>query len=698
MRLLLLWFFFSALQCLADAPILRTFEEIKTAMQSKRPERVSFSVTGQVVSFHHSELNHKLYKSFSVFNDKTCLSIYDRCDPTISYKIGDIVHIRGYIDHMLPFKDNSIFATHLKTISRAPLPKTQSFDNMTAASKALGCQPVSVTGTVANVFHDQLSDHIFWVTLKTTTATLHAFVSGDDYSFNDFCKLIDSELLINGLLISTGNDSVAVKNMIQIFGRNGYKIVRQPPADPFNAPLFPCNSLHRQRTSGFIQGRTDACLFLTTDDGRFLTVRLSKPEPDAKVGDRVTVVGFPMSKTYGKDFIQSMIRFESTSRTSIDKPISITGRQLTDDPIGHEPVNYRYHGKNISIKGVLRSDANETAATGTFRLFCENREVEVEITGIAAETWPRFEYESVLQVTGVCVIEFENDNSTLGPPRFHRYLIVPHSADDIRLVARPKRWVTSVLLTVISALVLLLIAVSIWTKSLKILSERRGHALSLALSARVKAESRTQERTRLALELHDSISQTLTGVALQIDAATTGGQLQTEHGKAHLLTAKLLLSSCRKELQDCLWDLRSRTFEEKDMTEAILRTLAPYLGKCSILARFNVPREVFSESAIHSILNIIRELTANAIRHGHASHIHIAGEFKEGRVRFSVSDDGCGFDVSNILGPQDGHFGLQGVRERVNNFNGKINISSNPGKGTKVIVSFTPNLDATKNA
>ena len=177
------------------------------------------------------------------------------------------------------------------------------------------------------------------------------------------------------------------------------------------------------------------------------------------------------------------------------------------------------------------------------------------------------------------------------------------------------------------------------------------------------------------MELHDSVSQTLTGVALQLD----GGEVET---------AKTMLASCRGELRRCLWDLRSRTFEEKDMTEAVSRTITPHLNGCAATVRFNVPRERLSESLTHAILRIIRELVVNAIRHGQAKHVKIAGEMHENTVSFSVSDDGRGFVPETAPGPEQGHFGLLGIRERIEDFNGDLRISSEPGQGTKFTVTL----------
>ena len=89
---------------------------------------------------------------------------------------------------------------------------------------------------------------------------------------------------------------------------------------------------------------------------------------------------------------------------------------------------------------------------------------------------------------------------------------------------------------------------------------------------------------------------------------------------------------------------------------------------------------------------------SNAVRHGKASHIRIAGELREDGLRFSVRDDGCGFDPLHCTRPEAGHFGLKGIRERLCQSNGNLTIESTPGKGTRAIVTlFFPNTQQRKS-
>ena len=89
-----------------------------------------------------------------------------------------------------------------------------------------------------------------------------------------------------------------------------------------------------------------------------------------------------------------------------------------------------------------------------------------------------------------------------------------------------------------------------------------------------------------------------------------------------------------------------------------------------------------------SVLRIIRELVSNALRHGAASSVRIAGTIDGGRLHVSVQDNGSGFDPETRPRSADGHFGLDGIRERLRHFGGAIEIKSSRGSGTKVMFSL----------
>ena len=134
--------------------------------------------------------------------------------------------------------------------------------------------------------------------------------------------------------------------------------------------------------------------------------------------------------------------------------------------------------------------------------------------------------------------------------------------------------------------------------------------------------------------------------------------------------------------------------EEQDFSTAIRRTLDQLESDATVLIRFNVPRQRLKDTTAHAILAIVRELTGNAIRHGAATEVLVAGSIEPGRILFSVRDNGSGFDPESCVGPLQGHFGIEGIRNRLEKLNGTLSINSKPGDGTRAVVVIP--LPATK--
>jgi signal transduction histidine kinase len=227
----------------------------------------------------------------------------------------------------------------------------------------------------------------------------------------------------------------------------------------------------------------------------------------------------------------------------------------------------------------------------------------------------------------------------------------------------------------------------VWNRALRNLADRRGRELYREQVAHAVAEFKTDERTRLAVELHDSIAQNLTAISFQIASARSSRKISPEASEQHMQNADRMLHSCRTELRRCLWDLRNNTLEERDFREAIDKTISPVLGDAVPHIRFPVPRARISDTTAHAALSIIRELTFNAVLHGRARNVWIAGEICERTLRFSVRDDGCGFDVAHHPGQSTGHFGLKGISERLQALDGELSMSSS-SHGTRAVVSI----------
>lgn len=272
----------------------------------------------------------------------------------------------------------------------------------------------------------------------------------------------------------------------------------------------------------------------------------------------------------------------------------------------------------------------------------------------------------------------------------HGNWLVSTRNDESAQVLRLPRYLTALnIVLFLVGLLILFLAVLAWNTLLRRLVDRRSRELTNERLTAFSSSLKVEERTRLAVELHDTIAQTLTGVSLEIDAARDFSRTNAAEMERHLDCAARTLTSCRNELRNCMWDLRNQTLDDISMDEAIRRTLTPHLSNVSLAVRFAVNRDLLSDNTALSILRVIRELTLNAIRHGKATDIKIAGCIEGNKLLFSVKDNGSGFDPSNVPGVEQGHFGLQGVTERVETLGGALTIDSSPGAGARASISIT---------
>ena len=295
---------------------------------------------------------------------------------------------------------------------------------------------------------------------------------------------------------------------------------------------------------------------------------------------------------------------------------------------------------------------------------------------------------SVLEVSGVCAITYDVDEANDDFVRLSGFDVIARGPSDVRTVSTPPWWTAGRLAAAVAFLLVAVAAMFVWNRMLNARAERRGRELLAERVELVESELRVEERTRLAVELHDSIAQNIMGVALQLDTAGKLARQNSPSAIGHLDMASKALESCHAELRACIWDLRNLALDEKDVNDAVRKAVNRHLDGAALAVRFSVPRDSLTDNAAHALLRIVRELVSNAVRHGRAKNVRVAGAVDGGRLLVSVADDGCGFDVGSRPGMAEGHFGLQGVRERIRRFGGDLEIDSAPGKGTRIAFSM----------
>jgi NarL family two-component system sensor histidine kinase LiaS len=195
----------------------------------------------------------------------------------------------------------------------------------------------------------------------------------------------------------------------------------------------------------------------------------------------------------------------------------------------------------------------------------------------------------------------------------------------------------------------------------------------------------SEERNRLARDLHDSAKQEALAASFHLGTALTLFERDPESAKSHLIEAEGLVDSVRGELTDLIHELRPPSMNGTRFDETLNEYIIEWAHQTGI--RANLRTEGFVDLSLdikQALYRIMQEALANVARHSSAEKVEVVLDFGDKSVQFSICDDGSGFDANQ----QYGGMGLTSMRERAESLAGSFKIESEAGKGTKIVVMF----------
>ena len=207
-----------------------------------------------------------------------------------------------------------------------------------------------------------------------------------------------------------------------------------------------------------------------------------------------------------------------------------------------------------------------------------------------------------------------------------------------------------------------------------------------ALTARFTAA--LEERTRLARELHDTLLQGFTGVALQLTAVTR--RVADEKLAGALADLVKMAQRTRDDARKAVWDLREPAVAADTFAAALRKLAESVIRGTELDLEFDIrgaerPLPPQLEAAIE---RVVQESIANTVKHANARSVRVLLSYTSGEVRLQVSDDGQGFEVDPAFRAYGGHWGLLGMRERAAELHGTVTVLSTPGTGTSVLLQL----------
>lgn len=663
----------------------------------------SFVLTAKVTAVRHDSSRERILERISALGleDDTGATLV-ACPRTndVHAVEGDLVRAEGTICLLGKRKERDALLTKLTKIGHEPPapPRPATFQAIQDGS--LDYRIARLTGTVRDAARSDTSYP--WIILKLVIGgdqLLDVSVQSVGEDRDRILSLIGSTIQVDGIVVPHDRSlRTKMGRIVWCWTDRNVRQISRPDERPRTIPdISSLNGLHpstilrkgRHKATGKVLAtwRENNLLIRTAQD-EICRIELSESALPA-YGDTIEAIGFPESDLYHLNLVRATWR--KTEPLSLQQdPTSVSapdGIMVGDWLPGI--FDMLYHGSVIHVSGIVRSIPGSDRSDGIMYVQDGQTTIPVDITSNPQVT-ENLSVGCRIRATGVCVIDTPNWTPNALCQKLDRFLLVVRTPDDIEVLSRPSWWTTTRLLIAGGILLALLVVILIWNRSLIVLAERRGRELLREQIGHVRANLKIDERTRLAVDLHDSLSQNLTGISLQLDLLDRLTGRTDPTVTKHLDIAARTLQSCRDELRGCIWDLRSQALDAPTLEEAIRMTLRPHLDVARLSLRFPVPRRKLDDNTAHTLLRIIRELVSNALRHGAAKSIRIAGALDGNRLLASVQDDGTGFDPATRPNSGAGHFGLDGIRERLRHFDGKLTVVSSPGKGTKV--SFTISL------
>jgi PAS domain S-box-containing protein len=212
------------------------------------------------------------------------------------------------------------------------------------------------------------------------------------------------------------------------------------------------------------------------------------------------------------------------------------------------------------------------------------------------------------------------------------------------------------------------------------------------LSARL-IHAQEEERKRISHELHDEIGQALTGISINLAEIEKGlSPALAQTSSERLVETRSLADRLLEQVREMALDLRPAMLDDL----GLVPTLRWYVKRFAKRANIDVDLDVsgFDERPAAEVetalYRVVQEALTNIVRHANASRISVRLGCEDAELSATIEDDGVGFDVQNVPGPEalEAGVGLTGIQERIASLEGKVNITSRPGQGTRVKVEI----------
>jgi len=178
--------------------------------------------------------------------------------------------------------------------------------------------------------------------------------------------------------------------------------------------------------------------------------------------------------------------------------------------------------------------------------------------------------------------------------------------------------------------------------------------------------------------MHDTVIQGCTGISALLEAVASTPERNSETREELLSYARRQARATVNEARQVVWDMRHEHEKDVDVVEA-LRVVAAQSARDSdnrITLLHDVDRLDVKASTAHEMLMTVREAVNNSLQHSGARTATLQLATTGSEIAISIADQGCGFPASLTDSAEEGHYGILGMRERMNRVGGRFDVTS----------------------
>lgn len=697
MSLIMLVGFLMTLACasgLARADVITRVSEIRTMTQEEAAKNVPVKVRGVVTWCYPRRLTGGL------MIDQNGAGVFVVADHDLpdgrkapgngvvaGILPGDEVEIEG-VTRSSGFAP-ALWAADIRVVGKASLPSGKELGMGNLLAGNYDSQRVALKGVVTGCRRSDYGDGSWVMVLAGASGKARALIPEIPGLLPE--DMEDAGVVVHGVVFTRCNSRKEFVGVsIETNRVEDVEIFKPGGSDPFSVQTLEVGRLRAHVASGYSQHRRRIVGVVTLSKKDLLYLQgptggtrvYTRTNQSHSVGEVVEAVGFVESSLGSSQLASSLTR--TKSKGAVPAAINVSISQTPD--LGN------FDGMLVTMNGtVLESHPSQEG----IEILVSEGDTSFQAM-LPTKTLESLTPGSKVSLTGVAELTYELGPYFPDPTTLSNVRLLLRNDQDIVIHSVPPWWNARRLLIALAIAISAIFLLG-WA-TLLLMRRVRKQANQLASDALAHQQvtaahvAMMEERSRLAGEMHDGLQPMLSGLSFYLEAADAKlGESSLVGVEEALGRSRTLLGRIREEFRQCIWCLYEMGRQTGGLDNELLR-LARVQRQWS---HAEINTEIMGEpfplpaSISRGLLLACQEAVENATRHGHASLVEIHCAFQPVALEVVVTDNGCGFDVEMASEAPGSHFGLSGMRQRIERLGGQLNVVSSPDHGTRLSLSVS---------